>query len=172
MMMKLKIFSMILVCLVMLVMIAPIVALAATTATVTITATPTYIAIDNTPSSYGFGAIAVSATPSTTAGYFTIGNSSTTSTNVSIWGTDFTGGSTWTLNTLGSPGSFIVGMYAGVISGSFNIVVTTSPGNVLKSSLAASTTQTWHLKLMCPTNFGTTDNAAHSSTITISAAAA
>ena len=166
-----KFLSLFIVVLIALFLVAPALVMAATTASVTITATPIYIAITNAPSSYDFGSVNTSATPSTTAGYFTITNTSTTSTNITIWGTDFTGGSGWTLATAGAPGSQIAGMYAGIVSGSFNITVTTTTTTVLKSSLAALINQTWHLKLMCPTNTPT-DGAQRTSTITISAAAA
>jgi hypothetical protein len=144
-------------------------ALAATTATVTVTATPTYIAITNSPASYDFGVIAASATPATSAGYFSITNTSSVATNISIWAVAITGGVGWTLNTTGAPGTDQAGMYAGIVSGTFGTVVTTSPGAVIKSSLAASTSQTWHLKLMAPTSF--TDGVQKSTTVTISAAA-
>jgi hypothetical protein len=60
-------------------------------------------------------------------------------------------------------------MYAGIVSGTFNTVIKTSPGNTLKASLASTTNQTWHLKLMTPTVFG--DGAKKTSTVTLSAAA-
>ena len=150
------------------VMVLP--AFAATTTTVTVTATPTYIAITVSPTTYDFTVVAASGTPSTTAGYFTITNSSSVATTISIWAVAFTGGVGWTLNTTGAPGADQAGMYAGIVSGSFPITITTSPGAALKTSLAATTNQTWHLKLMAPTSFS--DGVQKSTTITLSSAAA
>lgn len=145
-------------------------AMAATSDDVTVTATPTYIAITNAPSTQGYGVIGLSSTNDTSAFYFTITNSSTVTTNISIWGTDFTGGAGWTLSSDGSVGADTAGMYAGTVSGSFDVVVEASPGNTLKSSLASSTDTSWHLRLMGPSSV--TDGAEKSSTVTVSAAAA
>jgi len=150
--------------------VAVLPAFAATTTTVTVTATPTYIAITVSPTTYDFSVVAASGTPSTTAGYFTITNSSSVATTISIWAINFTGGVGWTLNTTGAPGADTAGLYAGIVSGSFPITVTVSPGAALKTSLAATTNQTWHLKLMAPTSF--TDGVQKSTTVTLSSAAA
>jgi len=136
---------------------------------VTVTATPSYISILNSPDSQGYGVITASSSNDTDAYYFTITNSSTVTTNVSIWAGDFTGGTGWTLSDDGSIGADTAGMYAGTVSGSFDTVVKASPGNVLKSSLASSTNISWHLRLNAPSSFG--DGAEKSSTVTVSAAA-
>jgi len=159
---------------------------AATTVTVTISATPSWVAITNTNSTVyvvptsitttsDTTPVSAGATPSTTAGYFTLASQSTVATNVSIWAVNFSGGSVWTLSDSAVPGSAIAGMYAGIVSGTFNTVIKASPGSVLKSLAANvngsvnSASQTWHLKVMVPTTFQ--DGAAKVTTITLSAVA-
>ena len=145
-------------------------ALAATTDDVTVSATPSYIAISNSPETQDYGVIATSSDNDTAAAYFTITNTSTVVTNITIYGTNFTGGAGWTLSADGSVGADTAGMYAGITSGSFDVVVTASPGNTLKASLASSANQTWHLRLKAPSSFS--DGAEKESTVTVSAAAA
>ena len=155
---------------VLLLSLIPGIAQAATTSAVTVTVQPILISIVNAPTTYGFGSIAMAGTPTTTAGYFTITNTSGgTAINLSVYADNFTGGVGWALASNASPGTNIAGMYAGIVSGTFNTVVTVSPGNVLKSGLSASTNQTWHLKLMAPTEY--TDAVLKTTTVTVSAAA-
>jgi len=166
--------------------IFPTLVRAATTATVTVNATPSWVAITNTPStiyilttsivsSSDTTPVSAGATPSTTAGFFTLASQSTVATNVSIYSANFTGGSVWTLATNATPGSAIIGMYAGTVSTTFGTVITTTPGSVLKSLAANvngsvnSASQTWHLKVMVPTVFE--DGAVKTGTITLSAVA-
>jgi len=80
---------------------------------VTYTVTPE---ITNTPSSYGFGILQVNTTGNTAINYFTIENTGNCAVNVTIQGTDLTGGDddTWTLADDGSPGENTYGLYAGL----------------------------------------------------------
>lgn len=142
---------------------------AATTQNVTITATPSYISISNAPTTWAIGAIAASATSATAAEYFVITNTSSIAINVSIWSGNFTGGAGWTLAADGAPASMVVGIYAGTVSGTWDKVVSASPGQVLKS-IAASVNQSWHMKLFAPTVY--TDGVEKTGTVTLSAAAA
>jgi hypothetical protein len=160
---------------------------AATTATVTVNATPSWVAITNTPSavyllttsivsSSDTTPISTGATPATTAGFFTLASQSTVAVNVNVYSANFTSsGSIWTLATNATPGTAIVGMYAGTVSGTFGTVITTTPGSLLKSLAAnvngsvSSASQTWHLKVMVPTEF--TDRFPVTGTITLSAVA-
>lgn len=152
-----------------LVTMAPMVARAATTANVTITATPSFVSITNAPNSWAIGGIAASATAATAAEYFVITNTSSVAINISIWcSSTFTGGTSWTLASNGAPASMVVGLYAGTVSGTWDKVVSASPGQVLKS-LSASANQSWHMKLWAPTVF--VDGAEKTGTVVISAVA-
>jgi hypothetical protein len=143
-------------------------AFAATTANVTVTATPSFVAITNSPSTYDFATVAASATPASGTGTFTISNTSSVAINITIWAVAFTGGTGWTLNTTGSPGADQAGLYAGITGSTYPTVVTTSPGAELAHSITASASQTWGLKLMVPTSF--TDGTQKTTTVTVSAA--
>jgi hypothetical protein len=181
-----RLIGLIVVCIMVIVTVLPDAVKAATTATVTINATPTWVAITNTNSnvyvvptsitaSTDLTPVAISASPTTAAGFFSLVSQSTVAVNVSIWAVNFTGGSVWTLSDSAVSGSAIAGMYAGIVSGTFNTVIKTSPGSVLKSLAANvngsvnSASQTWHLKVMIPTVFQ--DGVQKSTTITLSAAA-
>ena len=59
-------------------------AIAATSQDVTVTATPSFISISNSPGSYDFGLITESGTPNTGTGYFTVTNTSTVATDINI----------------------------------------------------------------------------------------
>lgn len=154
---------------VLVVVMTPVITRAATTQNVTITATPSYISISNSPSSWDAGTLAQSATAATAANYFTVTNTSSVAINVSIWCTSsWTGGNAWTLASDGAPASMVVGLYAGTVSGTWDKVVSASPGQVLKS-LSASANQSWHMKLWAPTVF--TDGVEKTGTVTLSCAA-
>jgi hypothetical protein len=154
----------------MVMVMIPMAVRAATTQNVTITATPSYVSISNAPSTWAIGVIAASGTAATDAGYFVITNTSSVAINVSIWCTStFTGGNAWTLASNGASASMVVGLYAGTVSGTWDKVVSASPGQVLKS-LSASANQSWHMKLWAPTVF--TDGVEKTGTVTISAASA
>jgi hypothetical protein len=126
------------------------------------------LSISNTPSSYNFGTVVPGATISTGLSYFTVTNNSGSAINITIGGTDITGGITWTLSDTGTPGTSTAGLKAGLNGGSYNIVVKkTSPYNILKSNLAGSASQGWGLQLLGPTNY--TDSVQKSGTVTLTA---
>jgi hypothetical protein len=135
-------------------------------------ATPAAGAADiaNAPTSYGFGTVHEGVPADTGLSYFTITNNSAFAINITLGGTDMTGGAaTWTLSDDGSSGTNIFGLYAGLEGGSFNIVVKkNAPYNTLKTGLAGSGgTQKWGLKLITPSTF--TDGGQKSGTVTITA---
>jgi hypothetical protein len=125
--------------------------------------------ISVSPSSYDFGTLGVSTTADTGLTYFTITNTGTCTVDITIRGTDMTGGGyTWTLSDTATPGDMIYGMKAGLEGGDYTIIVKKStPYNTLKSGLAVSGTQKFGLKLYTPTSFS--DGNAKSGTITLTA---
>jgi len=96
---------------VILTLIAPLAAMAATTADVTVTATPTYIAITNTPNVYDFAAVAASSVTNTAAGTacFTANNSGSVTSNITILAVltagNWTGGTQWVHSEAGAAGA-------------------------------------------------------------------
>ena len=90
--------------------------------------------------------------------------------NITIGGTDITGGTTWTLSDTATPGIATAGMKAGLDGGAYNIIVKkTAPFNILKASLASSASQAWGLQLLAPTNY--TDDTQKAGTVTLTATA-
>lgn len=125
--------------------------------------------ISNTPTSYGFGTVAESSTTETGLTYFTVTNNSAFAVNITIGGTDMTGGTTWTLSNDGSAGNMIYGLNAGLEGGSYNVVVRRDPAyNTLVSGLAGGeTTQQWGLQFLAPSTMS--DGASKSGTVTLTA---
>lgn len=129
-------------------------AMADTSQDVTVTATPTYISIANTPTSYDFGVVAASSTPATTSGYFSIDSTSTVITNIAIavTTTSWSGGVGWTHSDTATAGADTAGLQAGT-GGTNDIIVKNASPNNLVSSLAADTDYSWNLQLIAPTSF-------------------
>ena len=146
------------------------------TADVTVTATPTYISISNTPTSEALGSLATNSTtwaigtapadPLTDAGCtFTVTNNGNVAENIAIKATAFTGGVGWTLAS--TVGVDTVVMKAGK-SGDAHaamITVTTSDTNFI-SALAVNGTKKWEFNLSTGTF---TDGVEKSTTITLTA---
>ncbi len=125
----------------------------------------------DTPDSYGFGAVAESSTKPTGLTYFMITNNSTSAVNITIGGTDMTGGDTWILSNDASVGENLYGLKAGLENGGYDVVVRKDgPYNTLVSGLTAGGKQKWGLQLLAPSIF--TDSAAKSATVTLTATAA
>ena len=127
--------------------------------------------ITNTPSSWSVNSgtpVDTSSTYTTGLTHFQITNNSGGAVDISIQGTDMTGGNTWTLSDTATPGSMTYGLKAGLSGGDYTIIVKkNSPYNDLVTSLADSGTQQWGLKLYTPTVH--TDGALKSMTTTITA---
>jgi len=128
-------------------------------------------AISNTPTSFDFGVLAEGAIVETTGGlttaYFTVTNDSSYAVNITIGGTDLTGGTAWTLSDTATPETDTYGLKAGLEGGSYNIIVKSSSPNFLVEGLAASGTQDWALQLLAPTTF--TGGGENSGTVTLTA---
>jgi hypothetical protein len=111
-----------------------------------------------------------STTISTGLTYFNVTNNSASAVNVTIGGTDLTGGTTWTLSDNATAGTSIAGLKAGLSDGdgSYNVIVKqTAPFNTLKSGLGAGASQQWGFQLLAPTNY--TDATQKTGTITLTA---
>jgi len=150
---------------------------AQSTTDVTVTATPTYLSISNTPTTEALGMLAASSTtwaigtapadPLVDAGCtFTVTNDGNVAENIAITATDFTGGVGWTLAS--AVGSNTVVMKAGKSGDAHSamVVVATTGGANFISALAASATKKWEFNLSTGTF---TDGVAKSSTITLTA---
>ncbi len=126
------------------------------------------VSISNPLALYAFGAVAVNATRNSGLTYFTVTNSGSAAVNITISGTDMTGGTAWTLSDTATPGANTVGLKAGLEGGSYATVIRKNPVyNMLVSSLGAGNTQRWGLQLLAPTSFS--DGNAKSGTITLTA---
>lgn len=125
--------------------------------------------IANSPTTYGFGVLAESASANTGLNYFTLINSSGGSVNMTIQATDMVGGNTWTCSDNGGAGNMIVGFKAGLNGASYNVTVKKSaPYNLLTSGLADSANVQWGLQIFAPSNY--TDGVGKSGNITVTAA--
>jgi len=138
----------------MLVASAAVPVFALTTQDVTVTATPSFISITNSQSTYGFGVVVVDTTPTTATDWSTITNSSSVSTDIEISVTTATwsGGVTWTHSDTATKGADTAGLKAGT-GGVNDIIVKFATPNDLVSSLAAGTPYSWNLQLIAPSSF-------------------
>ena len=124
--------------------------------------------ISNTPASHDFQTVSESLTYTTGLTKFAVTNNSGRAIDISIQGTDMTGGVTWTLSNSCTPGPDTYGLMAGLEGGDYTIVVRkNSPFNNLVENLADSATQNWGLELWTPTSFS--DGVAKSGTVTLTA---
>lgn len=142
-------------------------AIAATTQDVSVTATPSYISISNSPNSFDFGTVATSSTPNTTTGWFTITNSSTVATDIDIKANGWTGGAGW---SWGAAGADTGRLAASDDDGTYNVtIIAVDTDYELKDNLAAVTNQDWELELQAPSSFSFGDEQTTTVTITASA---
>ncbi len=148
-------------------------AMAATTADVTVTATPTFIGITVSPTSYDFGTVADSSTTNTTTTYFTINNTSSVQTDqtISVTGTTWSGGVTWAHSETATPGADTVGLKAqkGGTWGAAAVIVKNGTPNYIAENQAANTNYSFGLSLLAPTS--STDGVQKSVTVRVTAAA-
>jgi hypothetical protein len=159
-------------------------AFAATTASVTINATPQKIAITNSPSTVSIGnpgegdtfwQTSDNLTPAFSGaggavesgkGYFTLTNSSPSSSiDVSIKGSNMTGGTAWTLAGSVGADQYKVTSYQ---EGSATAVVLTTSNQAFIAILASGATKKWIYRMDMPSSF-TNDNVAMSTTLTLTA---
>ena len=161
-------------------------ALAATTQDVTVTATPTYIALTNDDADWVIGAVVINTKywwttdgnapapePFEAADMIaTITNTGSVSEDVDVKAAAFTGGVGWALSADDTPAADEVAVYA-AITGCANeaaMIRLTVADQELKDALAAAGTVKWCMKLLTASAFG--DGVAKSGTITLTASAA
>lgn len=149
---------------------------AAVTQDVAVNATPAFVTISNTPSTYGFGTVAANATANTTNGYFAITNASTVRTDISIEADNWTSaGSAW---TYGNPGADTANLDASSANGGtggstgagdFDISVPAYSTALLCDNLTVAGNVTWELQLDAPSSI--THGDFQSNTVTVSVVA-
>lgn len=148
-------------------------AAAATTADITLTATPTYIAIACNQSAYNFGTVAASSTTQTTTSWATVTNTSTVATDIKIAVTTSTwaGGATWTHSDTATAGADTAGLKsnAGGSWGTGDVIVKYNTPNNIQSNLAATTNFSFGLELLAPSSFS--DGVAKTIVVRLTAAA-
>ena len=169
--MKKYILSIILALMVLLVPAVP--AFAATTADVTVTATPAYVAIADNQTSYDFGVVAVSTTPSTSTDWCGITNTSTVQTDItiSVTGATWSGGVTWTHSDTCTPGADTAGLKTnrGGTWGVSDIIIKNAAPEYIYENCPALTDFDYGIKLWTPTSY--TDGVEKENTVRVSAAA-
>lgn len=160
-------------------------AFSATTQDVTITATPTYIALTNDTATWAAGMLAASTTYWWTADSnapapepfeaadmkATITNTGSVAEDIDIKVAAFTGGTGWTISTDATPSEGEISVRAGITgttnaAGMVQILTTDSE---LIDNLAASGTKKWCMNMITPASF--TDGVEKSGTVTLTASA-
>jgi len=161
-------------------------ALAEDFAEVTVTATPSYLALTNTEASWPVGAVEVSSTYWwTTDGNApdpepfeaadmksTIENTGTVAQNIGIKVAAFTGGGGWTISTDDTPIEPEISIRAG-ITGTANeaaMVQVITTNTELKGNLASAGTIKWCMEMETPSSFADGDE--RTGIVTLSATAA
>jgi hypothetical protein len=150
-------------------------ALAATTADVTVTATPSFIGITNSPGTYDFGQISAGATENTTNGYFTITNGSSVAMDISIKCNGWSGTTSWTYGSSAeNTGQLAASSANGGAGGSsgagdFDKTVLNGSDTLLCDAVGTSTNPTWELQLQAPSSFTHGDE--QTTTVTVTATA-
>jgi len=151
-------------------------AFGATTQDVTVTATPSYIAISNAPNSWAAGVITASTDVSTGNNYFTITNTSTVNIDISFYvSANWSGTSSW---TYGAPaadtGQLKVSSANGGVGGSSGVgnydktlVYGAGAAVLVCDNVSTATSPKWEMQLDAPTSF--THGAAQSANVTMTA---
>jgi hypothetical protein len=139
-------------------------ALAATTADVEVTATPGFVSITNSPSTFDFGVITQGSVTNTTDGEFTITNASTVAMDIFIQCNGWSGGATpW---TYGAPAADTGNLTSSNGTGLHDIPVLDGSDTLLHNAVAVASNPTWELQLNAPTSFSFVDPQSSNVTIT------
>ena len=139
-------------------------AFAATSQNVTVTATPSYVSIANSPGLFDFAGVAAGVDEDTTTGYFTITNTSGVTIDITIVCNG------WTSWTYGPAGADTGELQASDGDGAYDVTVDDSTPAALASGVSAGTPVDWELQLDTPSSFSHGDE--QTTTVTVSAAAA
>ncbi len=140
--------------------------LALTSDDVTVTATPSYISIDNNPAIFDFAMVDESGTPNTTTGWFTITNDSTVNITISIGCNGWSGTTPW---TYGIAGADTGQLKASDNDGLYDVTVPSGSTAALHTTGTPGTNVLWELQLDAPTSFS--HGYEQTTTVTVSAAA-
>jgi subtilisin family serine protease len=130
---------------------------------------PSTINFSNSPSNHDFGILSENSSYQTGFTYFTVTNTGASPIDITIAGSDMTGGVTWSLSNTAAPAANTYGLKAGLEGdGSYTIIVKkNSPHNTLVSNLPSMGTQRWGFELLSPTSFS--DVVQKSGTVTLTA---
>lgn len=132
-------------------------ALAATTADVTVTASPSYISIAATNTTYDFGAVIESSVTNTATAYFPIVNSCSVQSDQTISAVtgNWTGGTEWIHSDTATAGIVTAGLSANQEGawGVGDIIVKNAAPNFIAENQAATTNYSFGLQLYAPTVF-------------------
>ena len=126
--------------------------------------------ISVTPTSKAWGTIALGNTSATTINAFTLTNTGDCAVDVTIQGTDFTGGDdTWDLSDNASVGDNIYGLKAGLDDADdlFDITIGEASATAFISNLGVSGNQSWGLKIYMPSAVTGYDRQSMTATITL-----
>ena len=119
--------------------------------------------ISNTPSEWLLGTISANSIHQQD---FTVTNNGENPVNITISGSNMTGGIPWTLSPTAEPDTDTYGLIAGLDGGSFDIIVNGN-GIPLVENLSSGNTTHWGLQLLAPTSFA--DGVLKSGTVTLTA---
>lgn len=132
----------------------------ATTADVTVTATPSGIAISDNCAAYDFGTVATSSTTNSSTNYIGITNTSSIQTDITIAVTtaNWTGGTEWIHDNTATAGADTAGMNSnrGGTWGTGEVIVESSDGgtpNYIYENCPATTNFDYGISLLAPTSF-------------------
>lgn len=153
----------------------PHLAFALTSQNVSVNATPAYVSISNAPTTFAFGTIAAGASPNSTAGWFTITNSSTVNIDISLSSNEWSsGGTTWTWGAPAADTGRIMGSSAnGGVGGSSGAeafdIEASAGGNLMCDGVTSVTNPTWEIELEAPSSYTAGD--LQTTTLTLTAVA-
>lgn len=139
--------------------------LAANPEQVTITATPDFLGIENTPSSFDFDTVTADTDEATGEANFTLTNVSNVEIDTTIGCNGWSGTLTWTYG----PSAQDTGQLSFGTGGGYNTVVPSGSTVAFVSDMAAYATQDWGLELDAPLSF--THGYVQTTTVTITATA-
>jgi len=137
---------------------------------VTITFTPAYLDISNTPSSWDVGTVNTSTNYTTGQGYFTCTNSSSVAGNLTISAVNATwlGGSASTHSDTATAGANTVGLTSSNNTGAYDIIVKNTSPNHLYEDLGAGIDVDWELKFVSATSWVDAVEKSNAARLTIS----
>ena len=148
-------------------------AFAATTADVSVTATPSYVAIADNTTTVAFGAVVASSTSNTSTSYVGITNTSSVQTDqtIAVTTSNWTGGVEWTHDDTATAGVDTAGLVSnrGGTWGTGDVIVKYASPNYIYENCPATTDYDYGLSLVAPTEFG--DGVEKAITVRITAAA-